>query len=457
MTLKISRILHAGYVFECDGTQIAFDPIVENPFSRNCHAFPDVRFDHEKIRDLRFAAVFISHFHDDHCSLESLNFLDRSTTIHLYCLHEELFDMIKALGFVDVRSLQIDAPICVGPFEVIARRALDAEVDAMFHVKADGLNVLNVVDAWMDPDTLTTLAQHAPWDMVLWPFQTMREIDVLSPSRASAAPATLPEDWIAELALLQPRYVVPSSCQFLQESWSWYNESFFPITYAQFQREIEAALPQVQVVRLNPSVSVMLDADTLQLAQPLAWVLPVGEQDVDYRYQPDAVVPRTADIARRFAALTAAQSAHVIGWCETGLLASYRAMELPEESYFEQSRLWRLSVYDHIGAGVDFFYLVQGDTIERVSDDQQDDRQLGWSTEIAISKLFAALELGESLTSMYLRINDVVFDDATENDLQDADIVDDPLIRCLFDNAFGAYQAAQLQRLQQREQLRENN
>ena len=29
----------------------------------------------------------------------------------------------------------------------------------------------------------------------------------------------------------------------------------------------------------------------------------------------------------------------------------------------------------------------------------------------------------------------------------DADIVDDPLIRCLFDDAIGAYQAAQLRRL----------
>ena len=81
MTLKISRILHAGYVFECDGTLIAFDPIFENPFSRNCHAFPDVRFDHARIRGMRPDAVFISHFHDDHCSLESLDLLDRATPL----------------------------------------------------------------------------------------------------------------------------------------------------------------------------------------------------------------------------------------------------------------------------------------------------------------------------------------------------------------------------------------
>jgi hypothetical protein len=43
-----------------------------------------------------------------------------------------------------------------------------------------------------------------------------------------------------------------------------------------------------------------------------------------------------------------------------------------------------------------------------------------------------------------------VFDEATEKDIAEADIVDDPLIRCLFNDVFGAYQAAQLLRLKAR-------
>jgi hypothetical protein len=35
----------------------------------------------------------------------------------------------------------------------------------------------------------------------------------------------------------------------------------------------------------------------------------------------------------------------------------------------------------------------------------------------------------------------------TPNALAEADVVDDPLIRCLFGGSFGAYQAAQLRRL----------
>jgi hypothetical protein len=448
MPLHISRILHAGYLFECDGTRIAFDTIFENPFSRNCHAFPAVRFEREKIRQQRFDAVFISHFHDDHCSLESLDLLDRTTPIFIYCLFDELFDMVRALGFVDVQPLRIDVPVQVGPFTVTPRIAMDPDVDSMFQVEADGLKVLNVVDSWIDPDTLPALAAHGPWDMVLWPFQTMREIEVLSPSRAAPAPATLPSEWIGQLQALNPRYVVPSSCQFLQEPWSWYNHAFFPISYRQFQSEIEAALPAARVVRMNPSVSMRLDRDAITPAAALDWVVPVGEQDVDYAYDPAAVPPATGEIARRFPALSLAQAERVAAYCDTGLLDRYRDMELPEESYFEQPRIWRLSVFDHAGTGKDHHYRVEKDSIDAVASGAG---PLAWTTEIPAAKLYAALESGESLTSMYMRINDTRFDAAVEADLETAELVDDPLIRCLFNDAFGAYQAAQLRRLKEAE------
>lgn len=446
MPLKISRILHAGYVFECEGSAIAFDPVFENPFSRNCYAFPSVRFDIEQIRRQRFAAVFISHFHDDHCSFESLDLLDRATPLYIYCLFEELFAMVRELGFVNVHALRVNVPVAVGPFEVIPRAALDADVDSMFQVRAAGLNVLNVVDSWIDPQALASYVHEAPWDLVLWPFQTMREIEVLTPSRCAAAPATLPEEWFDQLRLLNPRYVVPSSCQFVQEDWSWYNRALFPITYRQFQSEMTAALPAAQVVRLNPSVSVQLDATSLVAAPPLAWVLPVGEQDVDYQYEGHLQPPPTAEIARRFAPLSAQQSALALDYCRSGLLDKYRGMELPPDSYFERPRIWRLSVYDHDGALTQFHYRIEGDAIALLDGEPG---PLSWTTEIAIAKLYAGLALGESLTSMYMRINDAVFDAATEDEIEDADVVDDPLIRCLFNDAFGAYQAAQLRRLKQ--------
>lgn len=444
-SLTISRILHAGYVFACGDTRIAFDTIFENPFSHNCHAFPDVVFDVDQIRRERFDAVFISHFHDDHCSLDSLDLLDRATPIYLYCIFDQLFAMVRALGFTHVHALALNTAVHVGPFQVTPREAMDADVDSMFQVQAAGLNVLNVVDSWIDADTLAQLVACGPWDMVLWPFQTMREIEVLAPSRAAAVAPTLPEEWIAQLQALAPRFIVPSSCQFVQEPWSWYNRAFFPISYAQFAREVGAALPGARVMRLDPSVSVRLDAEGLHPARPLPWVVPVSDQDVDYVWEGNLAPPATADIARHFAALTAEQHARVVAYCTVELPAQYGDVEAGS-AYFDVARVWRLSVFDHEGAVTAWRYLLApGGPATLIENDA--DAALGWTTEIPVAKLYAALASGESLTSMYLRINDTVFDAATERALTGADVVDDPLIRCLFSATFGAYQAAQLQRL----------
>ena len=444
-SLTISRILHAGYVFECAGKRIAFDTIFDNPFSRNCHAFPDVRFDVDAIRAQRFDAVFISHFHDDHCSLDSLDLLARDTPLYIYCLFDELFTMVRQLGFTRVHALALNDPVEIGPFVVIPREAMDAEVDSMFQVRAAGMNVLNVVDSWIDADTLAQLVAAGPWDMVLWPFQTMREIEVLMPTRTVPAPPTLPEEWITQLQALQPRWVVPSSCQFVQEPWSWYNHAFFPITYAQFAREVGAALPQAAVVRLDPSVSVRLDAHGLHPAAPLAWVQPRGGQDVDYDYRGNAAPPPTAQIAGRFAPLSDAQMARVLDYCRKELPRNYGVVD-GASTYFDQPRTWRLSLFDHAGGALRFDYQLDGEHAALLDEASA---APGWSTELPAAKLYAALEAGESLTSMYMRINADRFDDATERALlaHDAEVGDDPLVRTLFSATFGAYQAAQLRRL----------
>ena len=188
----------------------------------------------------------------------------------------------------------------------------------------------------------------------------------------------------------------------------------------------------------------LLDAHGVSSAEPLRWVIPVGPQDVDFDYRPDAPPPATADIARRFAPLSDADAALVRDFCQDGLLERYRDMELSEDSYFQSPRLWRLSLYGHDGAATVLHYRTHGDLIDLVPDTGE---APGWTTEVPLAKCHAALALGESLTSMYMRINDGPFDAATRAGLEEADIVDDPLIRCLFNDAIGAYQAAQLKRL----------
>jgi len=443
-SVKISRILHAGYVFDCAGVQIAFDPIFENPFSQNCYAFPNVAFDHDEVRSLRWSAIFISHFHDDHCSFDSLNFLDRNIPIYAYCQFPELFSWLKELGFVNVHSLKIDQSVHVQSFEIIPRRALDVDVDSMFQIKVAGLNLLNVVDSWMDPETLQELSQFSPWDMVLWPFQTLREIEVIAPSRATASDGLLPTEWTQQLQVLNPRYLVPSSCQFIHESWSWYNQALFPISYRQFEGEIAKILPRSQVVRMNPGVTVELDKSSMAESDSLSWVRPLGNQDVDYDYQSGAMYASTAEVSRNLGALSKVQSEEVFAHCRSGLIQKFKSLEISDDPYFKKKIFWRLSIFDHTGEARHFHYHIEGQSMVPVG---ENDGVLSWTTEVPLSKFYSALNAGESLTSMYLRVNDAVFTPDIEKEIHSVDISEDPLIRCLFTGVFGAYQLAQLKRL----------
>lgn len=387
----VSRILHAGYVFSSGGVQIAFDPILENPFSTNCYAYPAVEFA-PSVREasgacpspvLAFDAVFISHFHDDHCSLTSLDKLPRSVPIYLYCVHDELFSFIRALGF-QVFELRVDVSVSVGPFTVTPRLALDPDVDSVFEIAAEGLHVLNVVDSWIDPSILSL---RSSWDLVLWPCQTMREIEVLTPSRHESAPSaasrSLPPEWVEQLRVLDARTVIPSSCQFRFEEWSWLNRAYFPITYAQFAREIPNS------VRMNPGETFELTPSSFTRAGRLDWIKPTGLQDADYAFDPSVVPTPTPEIARHFPALTPEQRAVVDRFCE-GL---------------------DVTLYDHEGC-------VTG----------------SGSTEAIAYKIYRALTEGEQITSMYLRTSDF------EGDELIAKLSQDPL----------AFQRAQLKRLSQR-------
>jgi hypothetical protein len=175
----------------------------------------------------------------------------------------------------------------------------------------------------------------------------------------------------------------------------------------------------------------------------LSWVIPVGPQDVDYTYEGHAAAPRTADIARHFPPLSTTQHERVMDYCRSGLVQNYGAVEAAS-GYFDQTRIWQLSIYDHAGEVTHFRYRLEAGGVAHLDEGVA---PLGWTTEIPAAKLYAALEEGESLTSAYLRINDAVFDADIERDLAQADVVDDPLIRCLFSATFGVYQAAQLRRL----------
>jgi hypothetical protein len=296
------------------------------------------------------------------------------------------------------------------------------------------VNILNVVDSWIDDETLQLLSQESPWDLIMWPFQTMREIEVLSPARYKTEPQHLPEEWLTQIKLLNPRFIIPSSCQFKMEPWSWYNKAFFPITYRQFTQEVNAILPSAHIQRLDPGKSFLLSQNDFTPTKPLAWLTPLGSQDVDYDYDLKVTPQETPEIARYFPELSTEQKAVVHQFLSKSIFIRDREIGPSADSYFNKERHWKLSLFSQNGERYDYFYKL-GDNLTSLSKAPE---HIDWFTEVPEQKLYAALEQGESLTSMYLRIN---------CDDKNADIIEDPLIRLLFSEGFATYQKAQLRKI----------
>lgn len=444
MNLKISRILHAGYLLEDTQTSIAFDPILKTPFSGNCYAFPDVTFETDRIKNLNLDAVFISHIHEDHFCLESLFLLKKTIPVYIYCKSPELISLIKDLGFSTVIQIDLETKLKIGNFVICTHKAVD-EIDCIFSIHAGNIHILNVVDSWISEETLCHLLK-VKWNLILWPFQTMREIEVLSPSRFTNDSPCLPEEGLQQLKLLSPRYLVPSSCQFIHESWSWYNEFMFPISYQFFQEQMQEVIPETNVQQMLPATSWTITDKELIPISDLEWIQRQSTQSIDYQFTPDLKIPRLEEIACNFPSLNINQSLQIQDFCKNQIKQLFLNTDPDLEPYFYKNRIWNLSIVKQDFTRETYQYLVKGNRIELIPSMQNDPE---WCTEILESKLWSALNFGESLTSLYMLINNRIFSDKIENELSKADFLNDPLIRVISNQSQNQYHINQFKKIQE--------
>ena len=446
-SIKVTRLLHAGYIFEDESSSIIFDPIFENPFSINCYAYPSLEFDVAEIKKLKFSAIFISHFHDDHCSFESLNLLNKQTPIYIYCLNLEMLKLLEELGFSHVFALELGQSVKIGNLTVTPHRALDEEVDCIFQISNSEVNILNVVDAWIDYDKVKELST-VKWHLVLWPFQTMRELEVLSPKRFAKFNTDLPFEWVDQLKQLNPLNLVPSSCQFINEEWSWYNNAYYPISYKSFLEIMKVELPKTEIFKMNSGSVLSLKSEKLDWHNSLNWIKLTSSVDVDYDYQPNKEVPSTAEVAKNFQALSEVQKQQVSVYCNKSILEKLNNLDFSHEPYFQtENFLWRLKVYESSGSKVNIYDYIKVESRFKLLNSPANHDAVCWLTEVVDFKLWSGLYNSEAMTSLYLRINDVNLSAIYEKNIKEVSLTEDPLIRLLYDDSFASYQKKQLEKI----------
>ncbi|MFP5519175.1 MAG: MBL fold metallo-hydrolase [Bdellovibrionia bacterium] len=436
MTFEIERILHAGYIFRTSKAQVLFDPIFEEPFSFNCYSFPKVEYKYEQIQKAKFDAIFISHIHDDHFSLESLNLLKRQTPIYIYCLEQKCVFLLQELGFENIKQVRIGESLHIEDITVTVLEALDRDVDSVFHISSQNINILHVVDSWLSQSTLD-YAKKIKWDVILWPFQVMREIEALSPSIDKQQNTEYPIELLNMLLSLNFNTIVPSSCQFKFEPWSYLNQIYFPISYQEFKDLIRQYRKHTEIVRLDPGQSIFWQLDGLTKRSPSTLVYAV-EKNVDYEFKPNVKVPELRHIVQNFESLSALKVEQLNYFLKNELLQQLQDL-LNEGPIFKAPTIWQLDIVWNESNTETLFFEFLIDRVQQVNELRS---PAAWHTEILALKMWNALYLGESLSSLYLRVNN---DSKRQNDELDA--LQDPLLGVLFNSVTLSYQERQLQRL----------
>lgn len=440
MNLKITRILHAGYIFESEDIQIIFDPIFESPFSFNCHAHPKVEFNYEEIKSLTPTAIFISHIHEDHFSLISLNLINKKTPIYIYSKNKEVLDLIQSLGFKDIFLIEIGRTYQFKNIKIHVYEALDRDMDSIFHIECGKIQVLNVVDSWIPDSTFNVIAK-LNWDLILWPFQVFREIEVLCPEKLRFQNTTYPDELIQQLSLLSFKSIVPSSSQFQFERWSWLNQSFFAVTYDQFKGIIQNIKPLAEVIKLLPGKSIELNntntninIDETSGVQILKTVSDLDEYFFDHQFK----ITSTGKIAENLPRVSDENRLGVLTFCEQILCEKISNLTMDPTDYFYSEKGWSLKIYFSSDDYVEKKFLVSANKCQKISSALDID----WITEIPAIKLINAITEGESLTSLYLRI------DSCNLDPDQLDPLSDPLLRVLYREDELSFQRHQLKTLQ---------
>ncbi len=146
--MRLHYLGHAGWVLEEKGTTLLCDPwqAAEGAFYASWFPFPSN--DHV-VFPARASAIYISHAHEDHFDPESLRQFPRSTRIIIANFRDPvLLEGLRALGFVDIQTLEDGVETTVGCFSV---RILRDEDSGMYHdsailVRSPTATVLNLND-----------------------------------------------------------------------------------------------------------------------------------------------------------------------------------------------------------------------------------------------------------------------------------------------------------------------
>jgi L-ascorbate metabolism protein UlaG (beta-lactamase superfamily) len=117
---SVTFVGHQGWLFASDRARVLFDGLLVEPFGHKGlvgRVFPPRALDVARFPALD--AVFVSHEHEDHFNVPSLNRLERAVPLYLSARSSTAARAIVAeMGFTRVAFFEPDVPLTIGDLEL---------------------------------------------------------------------------------------------------------------------------------------------------------------------------------------------------------------------------------------------------------------------------------------------------------------------------------------------------
>jgi len=291
--MRIGRIGHAGIVVSTGKISCFMDPIVVQPFAGGGNRlYPEVTVDLPSAQ-ASCQAIILSHAHPDHFSIPSLAALPRNVPVFFPRGDQIMEEALRRLKYPEITGMSTGNKFQLEDLEWLptASKAPAPEVGVSF--RSGGLTCWNLVDTVIDDDAISVQRFiSGPTDVMIAAYQPLFQEFPSLPSE-SEFKASVYGALLSAVLDVAPRCVVPGACGFRYTA-DWLNWHGFPITEAQFLRDLARLAPGIRSVSLPPGG--VLDLATLEVtAGGLPFVRREPGAAGGYRWRPTAGIPPLED------------------------------------------------------------------------------------------------------------------------------------------------------------------
>lgn len=256
----LTKLPHAGMIVSGKSHHILFDPLLHNELISSAYTLnPKVQLNEAQFKKFDFSALFISHAHEDHLNLPSINLLNREITVYFPRGAIQIPNLLLRLGFRKFVQFQAGESFQFGELEVIPTPSLVDFEENGFIVKSKSASVWNLVDSVLNTSEVDKLLKrHGPPTLLLCYYQAIRENEICNKKIFSSSFESIANHYVNVAARTKARYVCPSSFDLFNAVSPWLNSYIGPVEKSDFIAQVCAKHPNSKPLTLNYGQSVDL-------------------------------------------------------------------------------------------------------------------------------------------------------------------------------------------------------